>query len=161
MDTQVKLNGPFLYSGLPILIAALIIIGLGIWILVLIFKNRENKVRAPKPVVNRNIHLSESDKSGVKARYFALLDNLVMRLEKHEIEFRPAFQELSKIIRDFVKEISGVDLTRSTLSEMKQKNIPVVSELIETYYEPEFAVETDDDVFKAIDGARKVIERWN
>ena len=88
------------------------------------------------------------------------LSDLERRLRGGEITFRPAYQELSVTIRDFVKDISGIDLTKCTLSELKLKNVPVVSSLIETYYEPEFAVETDDDVYKAIFDARTVIERW-
>lgn len=159
MDSQVKPYGPILYSGLPIIILLLVVLILGVIVLILLIRGRTDD-KKPETQVYRRHWMTESDKSRVRALYLGKLSGLETRLQNKEIAFRPAYQELSVTIRDFVKDISGIDLTKSTLSELRLKNVPVVSSLIETYYEPEFAVETDDDVFKAIGDARMVIERW-
>ena len=149
-----------MYSTIPILIAVLALIVVGIVIVVLIFKNSKG-TEAPRYVFYRRPVLGEGDRTRIRQAYLNQLSDLENKLRAGDITYRPAYQELSRIIRNFAKAISGVDVTTSTLSEMKAKKIPVLTELIETYYEPEFAVETDDDVFKAISGARTVMERWN
>lgn len=160
MDSQVNPYGPIMYSGLPIVILLLLILVLGVIVLVLLIRGRKDDTVQNEVFMPRRHWITESDKGRVRALYLEKLSDLERRLRGGEITFRPAYQELSVTIRDFVKDISGIDLTKCTLSELKLKNVPVVSSLIETYYEPEFAVETDDDVYKAIFDARTVIERW-
>ena len=160
MESQVNPYGPILYSGLPIIITLLLVLILGVIVLVLFVRGRKEDADPSASQMPRRFWMTESDKGRVRALYLGKLSELESRLRSGEIEFRPAYQELSVTIRDFVKDISGIDLTKSTLSELRLKNVPVVSSLIETYYEPEFAVETDDDVYKAICDARMVIERW-
>lgn len=101
------------------------------------------------------------DKAGIKRKYLEVIDKLYTGVESKQINTKDAFQELSAIIRDFIKEVSGVDVTKCTLSEIKKRNIPKIANIISEYYEPEFAFETDDDSLKAIKKAKKVIEQWN
>ena len=160
MNSQVNPYGPIMYSGLPIVITLLLVLVLGIITIVLLVRGKKDDTDRTGSPMLRQHWITESDKGRVRTLYLGKLSDLENRLRSGEIKFRPAYQELSVTIRDFVKDISGIDLTQSTLSELKLKNVPVVSSLIETYYEPEFAVETDDDVFKAINDARMVIGRW-
>ena len=150
VESSVKLNGLFMYSTLPIWLAALALIILGIIILVSIF-SRKGEPAPRKAIVQRPGVPVGAERMRVRARYLDMLKNLENRLREGEIGFRPAYQELSKILRDFVKEISGLDITKCTLSQIREKNIPVLTGLIEAFYEPEFAVETDDDVFDALE----------
>ena len=160
VESSVKLNGIFMYSTLPIWLAALALIIVGVLILVSIFSKKGEPVPRKLAVQRPRVPIG-IDRSRVKSRYLGMLKNLEYRLREGEIGFRPAYQELSKILRDFVKEIGGLDITNCTLSQIREKNIPVLTKLIETFYEPEFAVETDDDVFEALENVVKVIEGWN
>lgn len=160
VESSVKLNGIFMYSTLPIWLAAIALITVGVIILVSILSRKGEPAPRRVAAVRPRVPIG-TDRMRVKSRYLGLLKDLEYRLREGGIEFRPAYQELSKILRDFVKEIGGLDITRCTLSQIREKNIPVLTRLIETFYEPEFAVETDDDVFEALENVVKVIEGWN
>lgn len=161
MNSSVNIQPPFMYHIWPILVALLVLLALGVFILLRYFRNKQEKTQ---PVVQKPIErkfISDQDKQEIRTRYLALLEELNRKLKAGEILPRPAYQQLSAYVRDFVKEISGVDVTKSTLKQIRNMNVPVITPLITNYYEPEFALETDDDVHEAILNAGRIIERWN
>lgn len=60
----------------------------------------------------------------------------------------------------FVFEVTDITTQNYSLSEIKKLNIPILYELIEEYYEPEFAEQTNGDFDNSINKARRVIEQW-
>ena len=104
MESSVKLNGIFMYSTLPIWLAALALITLGVIILVSIFSKKGEPVQRRVAAVRPRVPIG-TDRMRVKSRYLGLLKDLEYRLREGGIEFRPAYQELSKILRDFVKAL--------------------------------------------------------
>lgn len=159
MDSKINVQPPFLYSiWLPVILFLLLII---VSILIVIFKLRKKKPVEVKPVQQMPVETVRHDISGVKGKYLGLLDKLSLHYKEGKITNKDAYQKLSVIIRDFVLDMSGIDLTKSTLSQIKEKNIPIVSELIGYYYLPEFAYGTNEDPIPAINDAKKVIGKWS
>ncbi len=150
-----------MYALWPLIVLLVSLFLLGIVIFILSFKKGTHK-KAPKPVVQpvaqRPMFL---DKGGIKRKYIGLLNELLGKVNTSLVDNKSAYQELSVYTRDFIKEVSGLDVTTSTLADIKKMNIPVIARIIDEYYEPEFAVETDDDARTAILNAKRIIEQWN
>lgn len=64
-------------------------------------------------------------------------------------------------MRMFVFEVTDIKIQNYSLKEIKKTNIPNLYELIEEYYEPEFASKSVGDFGISIEKARRVIEKWN
>ena len=70
-------------------------------------------------------------------------------------------QEISVCIRGFIFEATGIPVEKYTLSEIRKVNIPALTQLVEEYYEPEFARFTYADVNQSLYKTRKVLELWH
>lgn len=97
----------------------------------------------------------------LKRKYDRLLVQLADDSEKKVIEDREAYQRLSRLVRDFVYEVTGVKVQNYTLQELQGMNMPKLTALIEECYVPEFALDNcQGDVSETIKKARKVIGEW-
>ena len=88
-------------------------------------------------------------------------DSLKQKISNGEINSRIAYQRMSKVIRHFVYDMTGVQVQKFTLYEIRQIKMPLLTRLIEDYYVPEFAEETVADAIRSLEGTRRVIERWH
>jgi hypothetical protein len=61
----------------------------------------------------------------------------------------------------FVFEVTDIETQNYTLDEIKKLNMPGLYELIEEFYEPEFALKSVGDFDNSIEKARSVIKKWN
>ena len=82
-------------------------------------------------------------------------------LRSGKISIRQAYQNMSSCIRGFIFEATGIPVEKYTLSEIRKVNIPALTQLVEEYYEPEFARFTYADVNQSIYKTRKVLELWH
>jgi len=159
MQTSINLREPFTYSIIPLMII-LIVIAIIIFYLIYTnkkrkkFKLRENEVKViPKKNI-KNIDV-------IKSKYLKQLDEIEYKYINKSIELRKAYQLISESIRLFVFEITDITTQNYSLSEIKKLNIPSLYELIEEYYEPEFASKSIGDFSSSINKARRVINKWN
>ena len=67
---------------------------------------------------------------------------------------------MSVLIRSFVLDATDIDLLKSSLSEIKEKDTGILYDLIKEYYEPEFSKNNKGDIISSINKTRKVIEEW-
>lgn len=72
-----------------------------------------------------------------------------------------AYQNLSKVIRNFVFEATHIKVQNYTLDDIRKLNMPILYELISEYYNPEFANISNGNFIYSIEKARGVVERWN
>lgn len=151
MSTSIDLQDMFSYSLLPIIILIVIII---ILILILILTRRK-----PKPVSKLNI-VKPTNINDIKNRYLQEINNLLLLVNENKITNRSAYQKLSKLIRNFVYEVTGLKVQYYTLSEIKTLRIPILSTLVEEYYHPEFAKESTSDITSSITKTREVVVKW-
>lgn len=153
MPVTVELQDMFSYSPVAIYVGVGMILVLLALLIVskVIKKSNKPKVKEVKP---QNV-------SKIKEKYDRLLVNLEKRHSAGEISPRIAHQELSKIIRSFVYEVTGIKVQNYTLEEIGSVDMPKLHELISECYVPEFAVENSGDVTALINKSRKVIAEWN
>lgn len=155
MQVTVELQDMFSYSLVPVLIIVpLLVAALVAFFLMKKKTDQKEKVPQIKRVQPLNLF-------AVKAKYNQILMDIEKRHAESKITNRVAYQELSKAIRHFVYEVTGIKVHQYTLTEIQKANIPKLSALIEECYAPEFAVESYSNVQDSIKRARKVIEEWN
>lgn len=155
MRTTINLQEPFTYSFIPLIIIILLIIGFTIYI-ILSKKNKENVKGKIEVIPEKNI----KNIAVIKNKYLQQLNNIEYGYTNKKIELRKAYQLISEAIRLFVFEITDITTQNYSLAEIKKINIPVLYELIEEYYEPEFASKTVGDFNSSINKARRVINEW-
>ena len=151
MSTSIDLQDMFSYSLLPIIILIIIIF---ILVLILILIRRK-----PKPVSKLNI-VKPTNINDIKNRYLQEINNLLLLVNENKITNRSAYQKLSKLIRNFVYEVTGLKVQYYTLSEIKTLRMPILSTLVEEYYHPEFAKESACDITSSITKTREVVAKW-
>ena len=109
------------------------------------------KIKKPKPKTMQEI----------RSNYLGKLGAIEGRLRGGQISIRQAYQEMSVCIRGFIFEATGIPVEKYTLSEIRKVNIPALTQLVEEYYEPEFARFTYADVNQSLYKTRKVLELWH
>lgn len=159
MLTSINLQEPFTYSIIPLIII-ISLVGLETWYFIHSktikqkVKVEENEVKAIPEKNKKNIPV-------IKKKYQNQLDTIEHKYTNQMIELREAYQEISEAIRLFVFEITDITTQNYSLAEIKKLNIPSLYELIEEYYEPEFASKSIGDFSSSINKARRVINEWN
>lgn len=154
IELKTPLQEPFHYSIFPIVMFAIIIVLL-IIVLIIISKKKETK---NIPVV---IEPNAKDKNQIKIAYLNELNELLKKVQENTITNRVAFQKLSKIIRNFIYEMTSIQVQNYTLADIEKINMPVLYKLVSEYYDPEFSKESKGNIINSIEKTRKVIEAWN
>lgn len=151
MKTSVNLQGPFSYALWPIIVVgALLLLCIGILIfpkLKSLFKPR--KVPAPEKVIE------------IKNKFLMELSGIEVDLVNNRISTRDAYKKMSVCIRAFVFEVTGIEVLSYTLQDIQRLKMPLLEELIEEFYAPEFAVKSIGDSMASLKKTKRAIERWN
>ena len=153
MQVTTDLNEMFNYSILPLTIVILILL------IAILFFVVWKKIRSNRKIVV--VQLPKKNRDLIKNRYLILINDLVVKYNKKEITNRLAYQKLSKIIRDFIYEMTSIKVQYYTLSDIKKINMPVLHELVEEYYNPEFAKADNGNFASSIEKTSQVILKWN
>lgn len=151
MQTGTELQAPFSYSLLPII---LLFVALFLPLIIRLLKKYW-------PRNNNMIINTYTDSNMIKNKYLNMLDELDNKLDTKKISSRKAYQELSILIRSFVKEVTGIDVTTCVLSDIERMNMPIIYDLVKEYYSPEFARISIGNIRSSISKTRGVIYRWN
>lgn len=116
-----------------------------------------------------------SDPSSVKRDYLRRIDAVADGAAAGRLSARVSHQELSLLIRSFVRDIGGIDAPRMTLAELNQQDIPAVARAVGSLYPAEFSPEREaepggtdtrdtdarETVAAAAETAREVVRAWN
>ncbi len=159
MQISIKLQDPFTYSNIPLIITIVFVVVVTFY-LVSLRNKKKNSIKKDdeiKEIPDRNI----KNIPVIKGKYLNQLDTIEYKYINHMIELRKAYQLVSEAIRLFVFEITDITTQNYSLSEIKNLNIPNLYELIKEYYEPEFASKTIGDFNSSINKARRIIKEWN
>lgn len=159
MQTTIKLQGTFTYSLIPIGIIICFVLAMTFYLIYL--KTKKKKVRVEDfnlKVITKN---NKKNVPIIKNKYLEQLNSIEYKYKNNYIDLRKAYQLISECIRMFVYELTDITAQNYSLKEIKKINIPDLYELIEQYYEPEFASKSIGDFNVSIEKARRVIKEWN
>ena len=154
MQVTTELSPMFSYSLIPIIIFTIILICI---ITLIIYRNKNNNKNIPIQVSTPN----KNNIQQIKRKYLFKIDNLLNEFNNKIINNRQAYQRLSNLIRNFIYETTNIKVQNYTLNDIKKINLPILAELIEEYYNPEFSKISNGNIINSIEKTRKVIEKWN
>lgn len=157
MPITVELQDMFSYSFLLVAVAvvlAAIIGAAGLLVFLLKKKGKQPEKAEPSPV-GKPVSGNQ-----VKEKYYAVINDLETEFSKGRVSNREAYQELSRLVRHFVYEMTGIKVHHHTLDEIKKLNMPGIYAVIEECYAPEFSVDKDGNIYDTMNKARMVIKEW-
>lgn len=154
IELKTTLKNPFHYSIFPIILLTLILTILLVVLIFLLKKKRKKEL----PVI---IKPSPKNSKEIKSSYLKELDELLNHFQNNKISNRLAYQTLSKLIRNFIYEMTNIKVQNYTLADIQKINMPILYELVKEYYDPEFSKNSKGDIIHSIEKTRKVIEVWN
>lgn len=158
MITSVELEKPLSYMIIWIILAVLAIAFL-IFLQIFFRKKFGDRLKRPKKIKVKKP--KPKTLMEIKLNYIGQLDQLTNRLNARQVTIREAYQEMSKIIRGFAFEATGIPVDKYSLAEIRKVGIPALTQLVAEYYEPEFARFTYVNVNQSIHKTRKVLELWH
>jgi len=156
MDEVYELAKPFEYSIMWLILGIIILLSIfccAIWYFFFKKKTvleRNNVIKFEKP---KNIE-------NLKIEYLKLIDEVEKGYQSGNVNYRNSYIRLSSIVRTFVYKVTGIEVHKSTLSELKVLNMPNLYNLIREFYTPEFAEKAANNLQKAISDSRQVIQTW-
>ncbi len=125
---------------------------------VMLFKYRIKKRAKRQPVPKPPAKIGES---AAKKKALDSIDHIIFDVTHKKIDIRESYQQLSMVMRVFMTEISGTDVMSLTLYEMKNMKLGKFPELVEKWYEPEFAMMTRANFMQDAERAKKLVNKWN
>ena len=159
MQTSVSLQEMYRHSPLSLLLIVAITIGFTVY---LYYSKKPKDVKKLNDKEKAKI-LPEKNKNipVIKSKYLKKLESVESNFKNGKIELRKAYQSISEIVRMFVFEVTDIQTQNYTLDEIKKLNMGGLTELIEEFYEPEFAQKSIGDFDASIEKARSIIKKWN
>lgn len=161
MQTSINLQNMYNYSVWPLLLVFLIFAIMTIGLIVILVKKNKRQVAVKKHDVKKIQEKKIKNIPVIKSKYIKKLNGIESKFKDKKIDLRKAYQEISETVRLFVFEVTDITTQNFSLSEIKKANIPGLYELIEEYYEPEFAEKSVGDFDDAINKARRIVSEWN
>ncbi len=147
-----------MYSYSVWLIIVLIIIALIPPVIILINYIRKKNATAAANYVEP---VKTIDLNSAKQKYTGLISEIVEKYNSGKLSDRHAYQQLSKVVRNFVFDTTNIKVQNYTLSEIKSLNIPNLYYLVDECYEPEFSEHNKGNIVETCEKARQVIVGWN
>lgn len=147
------------YSYIPMLLLVLIAAAV-ICLLVLWARKEKPAKKKPSKELQPATVNPRSRAMDLKRKYDRELVRLAEAYEKQRLTERESYQELSRLVRDFAHEMTGVKVQNYTLQELQSVGMPQLTALIDECYAPEFAEGNRGDAMASIKKARKVISEW-
>ena len=102
-----------------------------------------------------------SDLFALRRDFLDRINAVATAVAEGRLPARQAHQELSLLVRMFVRSASGVDAPRMTLAELRENCPPGVATAIGRIYPGEFAAQPQDSPAAAVEAAREVVRSWN
>jgi len=96
----------------------------------------------------------------LRARYEHLIDGVEVAYLRGELSVRQSHQQLSAIVRGFAHESSGYPASAMTLTELRELNLPGLTEAVERFYPAEFGIASAGSVAESAAQARAVVREW-
>ena len=164
METTIELRRLFDFSQLPIIItgAVLAVITVTIILMILYSLLKDLKKKAPKEeVIEEKPVFVKPDMAKLKAEYLSLLDGIEAKFNQDPTKIRPAYEGMSRVVRDFVFKATGTEVDKFALYEIYQTEFKDLASLVGEYYQPEFDKISEGDVRTHLEKSRRLVSEWN
>ena len=163
MPTTINLRRPFDFSVVPIAIVGGIFAALTVAILLMVLysliKDMKKKEKVEQ-VVEQPVFVKQ-DIGKLKAEYINKLALIENKYNEDPTKIRPAYEGMSKVVREFVYKATGTEVDKFTLAEISRTEYAGLAKLIGEYYQPEFDQISEGDVKASLEKTRRLVAEWN
>ena len=113
-------------------------------------------------------HLSRIDSARMKWRrlsrnktkYLKRIGDIEAEYNKGALDTRAVAQRMSREVRAFVAAVTGWRTDTMVYLELIRLNRPELAELVQYYYEPEFAYYSEADAKLTIERGKELVRKW-
>ena len=155
-DVNELMNGPFYYS-IVWLVFGLLFLGSAIAVIVIIFYlTRKKEIKSLANLKPQEPKIIDMD--ALRAKYLAMIEEVVRLFKNHQTKASVAHQQLSLIVRLFYYEALGFHADILTLNDLKKSRHEHLTQVIEDYYPDEFDGLEQGSVAQSAEKARELIK---
>lgn len=165
MDFSVEFQEPMSYVLWPVIALGVFLIAAVIYTLIRILipyikkKNEEKKALEAKKVPEEPVYKPTLDE--LKQKYLTELFDLENSYKAGKIGDKDTYEKLSLSFRNFVFEATGTPAHKYTLYDIKGLNNPIIFNLVNNYYEPEYSQSNMGNILESLEFTKEVIAQWN
>lgn len=102
-----------------------------------------------------------TDLPALKAAYLQRIQDVDRDAAAGTLEARAAHQQISMLLRGFVRDATGVDATRMTQQDLAQHPLPAAADAVEALYPAEFGPGPLPSVGASAARAAAAVRTWN
>lgn len=102
-----------------------------------------------------------TDLPALKAAYLQRIHDVDREVAAGNLAERAAHQEISLLLRGFVRDATGVDATRMTHQDLARHPLPAAADVIEALYPAEFGPGPLPSVTASAARASEAVRAWN
>lgn len=157
MQADSQFYGPLQYSPLWTWCAAALLVLVGGWYVFVLATTRPG----PKTRTSIGGHSALTDLPGLKAAYLQRIQDVDQAAAAGHLDARAAHQELSLLLRGFVRDATGVDATRMTYQDLARHPLPAAADVIQSLYPAEFGPGPLPSVASSAVQAAAAVRKWN
>lgn len=154
---NLTLHPPIQYSIIWLIIGCCLLALVAIWYGVMFWLTRRRKV---KTIAQLPPGQEPFDLEKLKLRYLQLIEECYQSYLQRRTNLRGLHRGLSMATRYFVYEAQHFPAPRLTLRDLKRAPYPKLTELIEQYYEKEFAAIEHGNAQQSVDAAKDLVRQW-
>ncbi len=157
MQSQVNLQDPFSYSfGNIVIVFLLLLVCVAIYFVFKHLDKPKKKKEEVKIEIQKPFDINEA-----KNKSISELNKLEKEYSENKVSYRNAYVRISGIIRSFIFDATKIKVQNYTLQEIEKLNMPVLTNLMNEYYKPEFAYNEQGNVIESINKTREAIRKWS
>ena len=102
-----------------------------------------------------------TDLSALKAAYLQRIRDVEQAAAAGRVDARPAHQEISLLLRGFVRDATGVDATRMTHQDLARHPLPAAADAVKALYPAEFGPGPLPSVAASAASASAAVRAWS
>ena len=147
--------GPLQYNPLWMWAGVALVALVAGWYVFVVASTRRPRAGA----VRRSAALT--DLSVLKAAYLQRIDDVERDAAAGNLSPRASHQEISLLLRSFVRDATGVDAVRMTREDLERHPLPAAAAAVGVLYPAEFGTEPLPAVSASAASARKTVSTWS
>jgi len=117
--------------------------------------------RRPEPAGRAQERSALTDLPGLKAAYLQRIHDVEQAAAAGMLDARPAHQEISLLLRGFVRDATGVDATRMTHQDLARHPLPAAADAVQELYPAEFGPGPLPSVAASAARASAAVRAWS
>ena len=151
--------GPLQYSPLWMWCGLLLLALVAGWYVFVLATIRAGK--CPAPSGSGPVRAALTDLTELTAAYLQRIPDVEQAAAAGTLAARPAHQEISLLLRGFVRDATGVDATRMTHQDLVRHPLPAAAGVVEALYPAEFGPGPLPSVAASAARASAAVRTWN